>query len=141
MSANLQFDTLGAGPPLVMLPGWGMSSTVWSNLAEALAGQWRVHLIDLPGHGINRAIPFDTAHAAARVAAAAPHHAVWLAWSLGAQLALHAVLDGHPAAGLVLVAGTPRFVQGADWPAAMAPEALADLRARVERDPVRGFSR
>ena len=42
---------MGQGPDLVMLHGWSMHSGVWQPLAELLAKQFTLHLIDLPGHG------------------------------------------------------------------------------------------
>lgn len=137
----MQARTFGAGPPLVLVPGWGMTSDVWVELAETLAVEWRVSLVDLPGHGFNRGVAFDPAKAAGHLAESAPPGALWMAWSLGAQVALKAALDGADLEGLVLLAATPRFVTGAGWPHAMAPEALADLRARVRRNPRRGLSR
>lgn len=80
---------LGHGPPLVMVPGWGMRGAVWTDLAEAPAPRWRVCFIDLPGHGDNRGMPFGT-EAAGHLVAAAPAGAVWLGSSLGGKLALSA---------------------------------------------------
>jgi len=38
-------------PPLLLLHGWGSSAQNMRPLAEALADSYRVHTIDLPGHG------------------------------------------------------------------------------------------
>lgn len=38
-------------PPLVLLHPWGLSMTVWSDIAPQLARDRRVVLVDLPGHG------------------------------------------------------------------------------------------
>ena len=53
----LQVDVQGHGPDLVMLHGWGMHSAVWSDWADALASEFRVHCVDLPGHGNSLALP------------------------------------------------------------------------------------
>lgn len=137
----MEVQSFGTGPPLVMVPGWAMTAAVWDDFARCLASRWRVSLLDLPGHGLNRHIPFEAGTVARDLAAAAPRGAVWLGWSLGAQVALAAALSGAAPAGLVLLSATPRFVTGPDWTGAMAPEALSALRERVRRDPVRGIRR
>ncbi len=44
-------------PPLVLVHGYGDSFTSWDGWAAALAGEYRVLSIDLPGHGLTRAPP------------------------------------------------------------------------------------
>ena len=41
----------GAGPDLVFLHGAGDQAGAWSKVAPALIDRYRVHLVDLPGHG------------------------------------------------------------------------------------------
>src|SRR5207249_759242 len=41
----------GKGAPLVLLHGWAMHSGLWMPFLPRLIEQFRVHLIDLPGHG------------------------------------------------------------------------------------------
>ena len=48
---SLFHRTQGQGPPLVLLHGWAMHSGVFGPLVEALAGDFELHLVDLPGHG------------------------------------------------------------------------------------------
>ena len=48
---KLYTETLGAGPDLVLLHGWGLHAGVWESTAAELAKSWRVTLVDLPGHG------------------------------------------------------------------------------------------
>jgi pimeloyl-[acyl-carrier protein] methyl ester esterase len=116
----------GRGRDLVLIHGWGMNSSVWSDFARELAADYRVTLIDLPGHGHS---PFDGQRALTNWAeaclAVAPPGAVWLGWSLGSLLALQAAhLAPEAVAGVMAVAGMPRFVQAEDWPHAMAPGTL-----------------
>jgi pimeloyl-ACP methyl ester carboxylesterase len=42
----------GAGPPVVLLHGVSLTGAAWAPLLPALAG-YRVHLVDLPGHGLS----------------------------------------------------------------------------------------
>jgi pimeloyl-[acyl-carrier protein] methyl ester esterase len=127
----------GQGADLVLLHGWGMNGSVWSGLAEALGADFRLHLIELPGHGDS---PLQTRPElgdwATACLEAAPARAVWIGWSLGGLLALHAaLLAPERVSRLVLVAGTPRFVQGPDWAPAVPRTTLEQFGTALARDP------
>ncbi len=134
---DLHCQRLGDGPDLVLLHGWGLHAGIWDGVAERLAAQFRVHLVDLPGHG--RSAPgadFSLAGVCDRLVAVTPAPAHWLGWSLGGLLAL-GVASRFPArvARLVLVASSPRFVAGPDWPRAMPAATLDGFAADLARDP------
>jgi pimeloyl-[acyl-carrier protein] methyl ester esterase len=119
---NLSIKTLGRGPDLVLLHGWAMHGGIFAPLSERLAGRFRLHLVDLPGHGDSRHYrpgDLDPGRLARAIAAATPP-ALWLGWSLGGLIALRAALD-MPAQvrALVQIASSPRFVRAADWPHAV----------------------
>ncbi|MEN8175821.1 MAG: pimeloyl-ACP methyl ester esterase BioH [Pseudomonadota bacterium] len=141
---KLAVTTVGQGPDLVLLHGWGMNGGVWAGAADRLADRYRLSILDLPGHG---ASTLDGDHAdlatwADALVAAAPRRASWLGWSLGGQLALRVALD-HPARvrDLTLVATTPRFLRSDDWPHAMAPDTLAGFKDALLEDPRRTLAR
>jgi len=48
---GLHVESVGAGPPVVLLHGWAMHGGLFAPLAERLARRHRVHAVDLPGHG------------------------------------------------------------------------------------------
>ncbi len=131
---TLAVVTSGSGADLVLLHGWGMNAAVWAGWLPRLETHWRVHRVDLPGHGRS---PWsgETGLEAwwAAVVAAVPEGAVWLGWSLGGQLALEAACRGGVRA-VVAVAANPRFVQAPDWPAAMDPLILEQFAAELQRD-------
>lgn len=87
-------------PVIAFLHAVGISSWMWQDIAAALPGH-RILLIDLPGHGQSRDVPWvslqDTADQAAEVIAAkTPGAAVHLVGlSLGSYVGLHLVLR-HP---------------------------------------------
>lgn len=126
-----------ARPDLVLLHGWGMSAAVWTPWLPALGRHWRVHALDLPGHGVAApAAAADLDAWAGQCLAAAPPRARWLGWSLGGQVALRAAaLAPSRVEALCLVAATPRFVQADDWPAAMAPAVFGQFADALARDP------
>ena len=118
LSDGMHIETLGAGPALALIHGWAMHGGLFAPLVERLAAHYTLHLVDLPGHGHAHAdaSALDPAPIATELVARVPG-AVWLGWSLGGQFALRAALD-HPGhvRGLVMVASSPRFVRGDDWP-------------------------
>ena len=134
--SSLHIETRGRGDTqVVMLHGWAMSSAVFAPLVERLEDRCTLHLVDLPGHGRSRdsAIPMRL-DACARAIAQATPAAIWLGWSLGGLVALHAALTlGRWVRALAMLCASPRFVRGPDWPHAISPEILqqfaVDLRA------------
>ena len=130
MTAGLHVTSHGAGPPLALLHGWAMHSGVWGPILEELATRFRVHAIDLPGHGHSETVaPYtlETVLAAivSRLAAESEPLTV-VGWSLGGTVALHwARALPERIARLVLVATTPCFVARDGWPHAMAGATLA----------------
>ena len=70
----------GAGPDLVLLHGWSMHSAVWHDMADALADNFTLHLVDLPGHGQSgwQAGDFDIGHLLTQLANQLPQTAYWL---------------------------------------------------------------
>lgn len=133
---TLYYETFGQGPAVVLVHGWGLHGGIFAELAAELSRAHRVTVVDLPGHGRS---PLDgemsLAPIADRVAALVPEPATWLGWSLGGFVALDAALRHAPrVARLVLVGATPRFVQAADWTAAMTPETFAQFGAGLGSD-------
>jgi len=126
---SLHVESAGSGPPLVLLHGWAMHSGLWMPVLPRLVSRFRVHLIDLPGHGHSAPIaPCTLAGIAAAVAAhcaSLPEPPTVLGWSLGGAVALQWALDEPDAvAKLILVSTTPCFVARDDWPHAMSAETL-----------------
>lgn len=133
---SLHIDSCGDGPDLVLLHGWAMHGGVFDDLVGHLRGRFRIHRVDLPGHGLSQdaASHGGAAQWARRIAAQLPP-ALWAGWSLGGLLALHAALEQpERVKGLALIAATPRFVAAHDWPAAMSADALELFAAQLQDD-------
>jgi pimeloyl-ACP methyl ester carboxylesterase len=47
----------GGGRPLILVHGVGMRAEYWNLQIDALAPHARVYAVDIPGHGLSRAIP------------------------------------------------------------------------------------
>jgi len=132
----MQIDTQGSGADLVLVHGWAMHSGVFAPLVRELAPHFRLHLVDLPGHGFSRddGASLDPTECAHRIAETVPR-AIWLGWSLGGLVAMRAALDlPTQVRGLVLIAASPRFVVGDDWPCGVNPSVFAEFGAGLASD-------
>lgn len=138
-SAPPAWDAAGAAAPtapLVLLHGWGMNLRVFDAL-RAEVPQHEVWAIDLPGHGRSGWRPDALRFEALRDAVldALPPRAVLAGWSLGGKLALElAATRPDRVAALVLLAASPRFAQGPDWPHGMDPRSAGHFRALLAQD-------
>jgi pimeloyl-[acyl-carrier protein] methyl ester esterase len=122
---RLAYRETGCGRPLVLVHGWAMSSAVFTEALQALAGDFRVLAPDLRGHGDS-----DPANGCSLEDFAGDLRQ-WLeglgissldllGWSLGGQVALRlAPLLGKGLGRLLLVASTPCFTAGEGWPAGL----------------------
>jgi pimeloyl-[acyl-carrier protein] methyl ester esterase len=136
MTEALKVTIRGKGADLVLLHGWGMHSGIWGPVADSLAGGYRLHLVDLPGHGTNRHIPLpvDLAEVTDLVLAAVPP-AAWIGWSLGGLIALSAGLrHAERVTKLVLVGATPSFSCQPDWDCGVREDARRAFASGLEND-------
>src|SRR5471030_1444244 len=127
----------GSGPDLVLLHGWGMNADVWDEVTALLARQFRVHCVELPGHGRSPVCaPYTLDALAAMLAAACASRATVCGWSLGGQLAMRwALMNPAQVERLVLIASTPRFVRGPGWESGMEPAVLDAYVHDLAHDP------
>ncbi|HEX9308246.1 MAG TPA: alpha/beta fold hydrolase [Anaeromyxobacter sp.] len=145
-AAALHHEDVGAGPPVVLVHGWSLSSAVFDEEAAALARLHRVVAPDLRGHGRSGGGSFVLADLARDLAALLDRlgleGAVLAGWSLGAQVALAALpLVRSRLRALVLVSGTPRFTAGEGWTDGLSAKSVEVLAHRVRRDPARALGR
>jgi pimeloyl-ACP methyl ester carboxylesterase len=90
------FETLGDGPPMVLVHGTGADHTRWTAVRDRLARRYRLYLVDRRGRGLSRdeAAAYDIRREGediAAVAEAAGGDVYLLAHSYGALCALEAV--------------------------------------------------
>jgi pimeloyl-[acyl-carrier protein] methyl ester esterase len=132
---GIYIECLGSGPDLVMLHGWAMHGGLLRGLAKQLSADYRVSLIDLPGHGMSGPIDdYSLASVTDALAQAAPPTAHWLGWSLGGLLALEfANTHAERVRSLVMISGTPRFTAETDWPG-VDPALLQQMSVNLAQD-------
>ena len=139
--AALHVQSTGQGPDLVLLHGWAMHSGYFEPVIESLSSQFRVHRLDLPGHGQSRDYPepYSIENLAHEILTALTpvlsDKAIWLGWSLGGSVATWiAAHASSKVAALILVASNPRFVEQPDWPHAVADAVLQEFADSLVND-------
>ncbi len=136
-SAPLYHYTVGTGPDVVLLHGWGMHSGVWEDVVESLLDHYRVTVLDLPGHGYS-GLPemgYTLSDLCAAVATVTPPCATWVGWSLGGLVAQYlAITAPERVRQLVLVNSTPCFMQRSDWPHGIAPSVLRHFAEELRQN-------
>ncbi|NOZ38147.1 MAG: pimeloyl-ACP methyl ester esterase BioH [Gammaproteobacteria bacterium] len=142
MPESLSVEVRGQGPDLLLLHGWAMHGGIWPvSLLAALEKNFRLHIVDLPGHGhspvlINGFSLNSVTDALYDYASTHLHGpACWLGWSLGGMLAANVTLQ-HPqiVTKLVLVSSSLRFCQTENWPHAMDATVLKLFAAQLRKD-------
>lgn len=132
---KLHVESHGHGRDLVLLHGWAMHGGVWAEVVPLLQQRYRLHAIDLPGHGASAAaLPAGFDEAVAWVARHVPDGAIVCGWSLGGLFAQRLARTGRRITGVVLVSTSPCFVQRADWHDAMSPATLAAFSRGLDHD-------
>jgi len=131
----MHIESTGSGANLVLIHGWAMHAGIFAPLTRLLSRNFRVHLVDLPGHGMSTDDnACDPRVCAATLARELPR-ALWIGWSLGGIVALHAALDhADKVRGIVEIAASPRFVLAPDWPHGVAADVFAQFGAGLQRD-------
>lgn len=160
---SLHVESHGSGAPLVLIHGWGMHGGIWGSVVPQLAERFRVHCVDLRGHGYSKAgeregirekgngepavfpfslpsslfpdFPFSLDSIVDRLSAQFSEPLAVCGWSLGGQVALRwAQLAPEQVQRLVLVSSTPCFTKREGWLFGMAQETLRQFAAELERD-------
>lgn len=140
---QLHVETSGRGPDLVLLHGWAMHSGVWDTVIAPLSQCFRVHRIDLPGHGASRGCALESLEQMTEVIERyVPDHYSVCGWSLGGQVAMRLAMRApERIQQLVLVASTPCFVKQADWPWGMDANTLTLFMENLARDYAQTLNR
>lgn len=128
-------QTLGQGPVINMLHGWGMHAGIFRIWANELSTDFTLNLIDLPGHGQNqgRILP-DHSSDLATVFQELPA-GIWLGWSMGGLIALNQALHRpEQVQALIMVCATPCFQANQNWRFGMPPKTVEAFKVGLKQD-------
>ncbi|RYY38405.1 MAG: alpha/beta hydrolase [Chitinophagaceae bacterium] len=118
---SLSFRSLGSGTPVLLLHGFGEDSRIWEN-QEALAGEMRLVIPDLPGSGASAPLPhYSMESMAARVKE--------LVDALGID---RFVLVGHSMGGYIALAFAEKWPERLMGLCLFHSSAYADTPAKLE---------
>ncbi len=140
---RLFYRDVGRGRPLVLLHGWTMTHQVWDRQVRDFAGDYRLILPDLRGHGDSDKPVGDYAparHAAdvnALIESLDLRDVTLVGWSFGGMTAMQtAATYGDRLAQLVLInAAGPKYLATDDFPHGHSEETLQEWLVR-ERDDI-----
>ncbi|HQR04657.1 MAG: alpha/beta fold hydrolase [Proteobacteria bacterium] len=132
----LETRTVGSGPNLTLVHGWGLGPSVWVPVLPLLAEHFTVHVLALPGYAACPPVAdYGIEALADELAAQLPPRAMVCGWSLGALVCLAcAARHPHRVARMALVGTTASFLQRPGWAPGLAPTALEDFLARFDAD-------
>jgi pimeloyl-ACP methyl ester carboxylesterase len=133
----LGFETLGAGPPLVLVHGTGADRHRWAPVQELLAERYRVHVLDRRGRGLSadEAPEYGIWREAEDIAAVAESlggDVYVVAHSYGAVCSLHAA-QITAAFGRLVAYEPPRPKPGER---VVPADAVARMRAATDPDEI-----
>lgn len=117
----LSVESHGQGKDVVLLHGWGMHGGYWQGLVDALKDDFRLHCIDLPGHGgsvyQNEQAISEFADRVMQTVDSFTHQPFSLmGWSLGGLIGQRLTVDYPDRVNrLMLIASTPSFVRRPGW--------------------------
>jgi 2-succinyl-6-hydroxy-2,4-cyclohexadiene-1-carboxylate synthase len=143
---SLNVEVHGAGPPLVLLHGFTQTARLWGPFGEALAQDFTLIRLDLPGHAGSDAVRADLPTTAALVAetvtsAIGEEPCDLLGYSLGARVALHVAVRGEIALRRIVLIGATGGIEDtarrgrrrqADEATAAALESSGDVDAFID---------
>jgi 2-succinyl-6-hydroxy-2,4-cyclohexadiene-1-carboxylate synthase len=136
--ARIHVEVVGAGEPrLVLVHGFTQTGRSWRAVADDLATDHEVALVDAPGHGGSSAVRAGLSEGARAIVDAAGA-GIYVGYSMGARYALNAALARPDAVqGVVLLGVNP----GIEDPVERAARCANDegLARRVESEGVDAF--
>ena len=127
---------------LVLLHGWASTARVWQPVVHELHAGYECVTVELPGHGQSHLTATRLEPLARQVVDCLQGPAIWLGWSLGALIAMQAALIAPSMVQqLLLVSGTPSFMQHRPGQVAMAEPTFRDFQGEFASRPERTLQR
>ena len=129
----LWHKTLGDGPDLVLLHGWGFSSDIFNTLVEKNKSKYRITVIDLPGHGHSNDVEGGVDEWCQAIIQCLPEKTNILGSSLGGLLAMK-IASIYPVNNLILVGASPKLTNSDNWQHGMKQDTFMKFASDLEQD-------
>lgn len=137
-------DSVGTGPKVLLLHGWGLNSEVWQPLVERLQDRFQFVLLDLPGFGHNQQLvpdSYDLDSLTTLIAEQLKEPMIVMGWSLGGLVAQQLALQFPKLVrALICVTSTPKFLATEQWPGIKA-DVLRAFATQLRSDPQKTVER
>lgn len=134
---TLHIEISGQGPNLILLHGWAMHSGIFAPLLPSLGQHFRVHCVDLPGHGqsLHSQLPLSFEAVWTELNQRIKQPAYIMGWSLGGLFALYGAAN-YPerCLGLIMQNASPCFVHRPDWPHGMPVSVFSQFASDLQTD-------
>ena len=110
----LWHKSIGKGPDLVLLHGWAFNSDIFLDLISKYKRDYRITIIDLPGHGRSPDIDGGIEDWCNEIIKLIPKKSNLFGWSLGGLLSIY-IANKIKLNELILVAASPCLVNNDNW--------------------------
>lgn len=140
----LHIESIGHGPNLILIHGWAMHSGIFAPLLPHLSQHFRVHCVDLPGHGksLHSKLPLSFEAVWTELNKTLNEPAYFMGWSLGGLFALHGAQHfPERCIGLIMQNASPCFVHRADWPYGMPAQVFSQFADDLQTDYAQTLNR
>ena len=136
----LWYKTVGDGPSLVLLHGWAFNSDIFQNLIDKYKANYRITVIDLPGHGRSRDIDGNIESWCNELTKIIPEQSILLGWSLGGLLSTY-IASQIEISKLILVAATPCLINNENWNYGISSEVFDQFAINLKNDSTKSLKR
>ena len=132
--------TVGKGSNLVLLHGWAFNSDVFQALVNRYKKNYRVTIIDLPGHGRSKDLDGGIEDWCNEIIKLIPEQSILLGWSLGGLLSIY-IANKIKLRELILVAASPCLVNNDYWSFGIRSEVFDQFSNNLKIDSTKALKR
>jgi pimeloyl-[acyl-carrier protein] methyl ester esterase len=136
----LWHKTIGDGPSLVLLHGWAFNSDIFQSLINKYKKNYRITVIDLPGHGRSRDIDGNIENWCDELIKLIPEQSILLGWSLGGLLSTY-IASQIEISKLILVAASPCLINNKNWHYGINIEVFNQFAINLKNDSTKSLKR
>ena len=129
----LWHKTVGQGLDLVLLHGWGFSSDIFETLVARYKSEYRITVIDLPGHGRSDDVDGGIDEWCNTIINILPKNSILLGSSLGGLLSIK-IASMTAIQRLVLVGASPSLTNHKDWQYGMESEVFSRFAQDLKKN-------